>query len=108
MSEATKQRIAEHKARQVLYVRPSEGVSVEPVNDELTAIMEKAYSQGEAGRPMRGFHTCVCGENSRNYDVKLRGGYVTNSLCVHYLRNHRDEVPEEELEKVRSLEDYLR
>lgn len=108
MSEDTKQRLSEAKARSVLYVRPAHDVSVEPVDDDLTSIMEKAYSQGEAGRPVRGRHKCACGENSRNYDVKLPGGYVTNSLCVHYLRYHRDEVPEEEIEKVRSLEEYLR
>lgn len=103
MSEFVKARLAEHKARQILYINPKCGVSESPVDDELVEIMEKAYAQGTAGRSMRGYHECVCGERSRNYDVLLPGGHVTNSLCVHYLRYHRDEVPEEEIEKVRAL-----
>jgi hypothetical protein len=31
--------------------------------------------------------------------------YSTNTLCIHYLRYHRDEVPDEELAKVRYILD---
>ena len=42
--------------------------------------------------------------NSDNTDYILLNGQQTNSLCIHYLAFHRDEVPAEELAKVTALE----
>ena len=41
--------------------------------------------------------------NSTNCDYILPGGQQANSLCIHYLAFHRDEVPAEELAKVSAL-----
>jgi len=50
-----------------------------------------------------GWHDCACGVMSSNQDYLLENGQVTNSLCVHYLAWHRDEVPAAELRKVAAL-----
>lgn len=51
-----------------------------------------------------GLHTCICGAMSEARDYQISGGFVTNSLCVHYLAHHREEVPQAELEKVATLQ----
>jgi len=89
----------------VLYVQPGPYTSAEPVLDELTRKMAAAYRAAESnGACWRGFHVCACGVNSDNTDYILPGGQQTNSLCVHYLAFHRNEVPAEELAKVAALE----
>jgi len=50
-----------------------------------------------------GIHRCICGAGSDNQDHWVAGDLLTNSLCVHYLALHRDQIPEEELDKVRAL-----
>jgi hypothetical protein len=47
-----------------------------------------------------GVHTCICGAKSHSRDYLLPNGYVTNSLAVHYLIFHRDEIPKEEFDKI--------
>jgi hypothetical protein len=89
----------------VLYIKPGRSTSAEPVIDELTRKMAAAYRAAESsGVLWRGFHVCACGVNSSNTDYVLPGGQQTNSLCVHYLAFHRDEVPAGELAKVAALE----
>lgn len=87
----------------VLYIEPSARVSVEPVIDEITRKMTSAFRLGIPGLGYRGVHTCACGVKSSNCDYTLPNGEQTNSLCVHYLAFHRDEVPVSQLEKVRRL-----
>ena len=48
----------------------------------------------------RGVHVCVCGAMSFSYDIYLGYGLFTNSLAMHYLQYHWDEVPEEERRKL--------
>ena len=89
----------------VLYVEPGRYTSAEPLIDELTRKMTAAFRASESdGACWRGFHVCACGVNSTNHDFILPGGQQTNSLCVHYLAFHRDEVPEAELAKVAALD----
>ena len=89
----------------VLYIQPGPYTPAEPVIDELTRKMAAAYRAAESdGMCWRGFHVCRCGVNSSNCDYILPGGQQTNSLCVHYLAFHRNEVPAEELAKVAALE----
>ena len=89
----------------VLYMEPGPYTPAEPVIDELTRKMAAAYRASISdGACWRGFHVCRCGVNSSNCDYVLPSGQQTNSLCVHYLAFHRDEVPEAELAKVAALE----
>ena len=88
----------------VLYIRPGTRGTAEPAIDGLTRKMTAAYRASESnGVLWRGFHVCRCGAASTNTDYVLPGGATTNSLCVHYLAFHRDEVPEAELAKVAAL-----
>lgn len=54
------------------------------------------------GLRYKGFHTCICGAISTNYDMVLPDGRLTNSLALHYVQFHRAEVPENELVKIRA------
>jgi hypothetical protein len=88
----------------ILYIEPEPYTSAEPVIDDLTRKMCAAFRAAEdAGVYWRGVHSCRCGVNSTNCDYILPGGSRTNSLCVHYLAFHRDDVPETELAKVAAL-----
>lgn len=88
----------------VLYFEPSEKVSLAPVIDELTRRMTASLRAAEASsRSFLGYHACACGSISKAHDFILSDGLITNSLCVHYLAWHRDEVPQRELEKVAKL-----
>ena len=93
------------RATHVLYVEPGPYTPAEPVIDELTRKMTAAYRSAESdGMCWRGFHVCRCGVNSTNHDFILPNGQQTNSLCVHYLAFHREDIPEAELAKVAALE----
>lgn len=54
-----------------------------------------------------GFFTCICDVHSGAQNFLLTNGDVTNSLCVHYLAYHRDEVSQEQLDRVAQLEDGM-
>jgi hypothetical protein len=88
----------------ILFIEPWKGAATEPVQDELSAKMREAMAH--AGRPnysYYGYHQCVCGAKSDATDWILHTGQITNSLAVHYLEYHRDQVPLEELAKVRGM-----
>lgn len=88
----------------VLYIEPSKNISTDPVIDTLTRKMTAALRKATRDpRSWRGWHTCACGANSVNHDFVLPNGEQTNSLCVHYLAYHRDEVPAAQLQKVSML-----
>lgn len=103
----------------LLYIEPKNPPSERPLVDELTGIMAAALEDTETGvllgvqkgKPLfkpggswRGFHICSCGAVSDSQDFRIRGSdIVTNSLCVHYLAYHRDEIPQVQLETVRTL-----
>lgn len=92
------------QSNQLLFVNPKEAASETPVMDALTKKMRRLLRSGSDGPYYKGTHECTgCGLRSRNCDTILPDGTVTNSLAVHYLARHRDEVPKEELEKLRRL-----
>jgi hypothetical protein len=83
----------------LLYIEPRNMASAEPVIDEITTKMTAAFKEA-TGTEMhwRGFHHCVCGSCSDDTDYILPSGHQTNSLAVHYVAFHRNEVPEEQLD----------
>jgi hypothetical protein len=76
----------------LLMLTPTQPASTEPVIDAFTQIMAAALINTEHKNRYRGFHTCACGAHSDNIDHWING-YRTNSLAVHYLAHHRNEVP---------------
>ena len=95
-----------HGRPALLFIEPCQPPSSEPVIDSLTRKMTAAWRKAETSDYVYfGVHQCVCSVLSTNCNYYLRNGAITNSLCVHYLAYHREEVPPEELEKVSSLED---
>lgn len=107
----------------LLYINPK-NTDEEPVKDELTQgmknLLEKMrYSYENRGSTdykrntfhmgigTMGVHICVCGKASENQDILLWNypdkKFTTNTLCVHYLKYHRKEVPQKELENVKEL-----
>ena len=87
----------------LLFIEPKNKPTTK-VNDELTKIVEEEFANAEEISPYyKGFHICVCGEHSTNHDYKLPCGLIVNSLCIHYIQDHREEVPESELDKIRNI-----
>jgi len=87
----------------LLMVEPTRPAT-EPIRDELTALAEKVYAASrDSDVRCKGFHLCACGECSDNADHILPGGVITNSLMVHYVQCHRDEIPLAELGKLRAI-----
>ncbi len=88
----------------ILMIEPSGQTSVTPLIDELTRKMTAAWRvRRDSDYSMKGFHSCACHATSDNRDHWV-GGLLTNSLCIHYLAFHRQDIPTEELAKVRSLD----
>lgn len=86
----------------ILMIEPKSKKSEMPVIDELTVKMKDVLRRAKKGRRFKGVHRCICGKMSGSQELFV-GGKLTNSLAVHYLKWHRDDVPESELEKVRNL-----
>lgn len=87
----------------LLYIEPTRAASPVPLVDELTRRMTAAFRLAKPFKEWLGVHECVCGASSDNRDYQLPNGQVTNSLCVHYLAYHRQEVPAEQLAKLANL-----
>lgn len=87
----------------LLFIEPSACTSSIPLVDSLTRKMTAAFRQGAILYYCKGFHVCACGVFSSNSDYSLPNGDMTNSLCIHYLAFHRDEVPEAQLSRVAAL-----
>jgi hypothetical protein len=88
----------------LLFIEPQQPPSDRPVVDDLTRKLAGAYRLSRpADYEFMGDHQCSCGAFSDSTDHYLPDGSKTNSLCVHYLAYHRQEVPEVELEFVRGL-----
>ncbi len=86
----------------LLMIEP-ENAATDPLGDDLTELARRVFATCKPGTRWRGWHTCVCGIRSGSTDLVLPDGTVTNSLMVHYVDCHRDEVPESELKKLRRL-----
>ncbi len=79
----------------------------ESIDDELTSLTWDFMSKCKPNNKKfyKGFHTCACGITSDNRDWYTPNGTKTNSLLVHYVRSHRSEVPQTEIDKlVREIE----
>lgn len=87
----------------ILYIEPTGRTSRQPVIDELTRKMTAAFRQSTQGPAFRGFHTCACGAHSDNCEHILPDGVETNSLCIHYLAYHREEIPSDQIAMVGQL-----
>lgn len=99
----------------ILYIYPKNKKSDLPVNDDITKKMSELFENCHTtgaynkrgdfviGEGYMGVHTCKCGETSESVDYLLTPKFATNSLCVHYLQYHRDEIPETEFEKINEL-----
>ena len=72
------------------------------INDELTE-QTKLLARTMLRSPWcyAGMHTCKCGATSTNFDVFLPDKTLTNSLMVHYVSCHRDEIPASEMVKLK-------
>ena len=97
----------------LLFIKPQNPPSQQPVVDELTGKVVAALREAEAGALLldrffpgvssKGRHLCSCGAASTAQDYQLPGGEVTNSLAGHYLAWHRSEIPQSQLERVKRL-----
>lgn|SRR4030067_446725 len=97
----------------LMQIEPRHGKSELPVEDEFTFIMEELLTDGTngvyqdgkfiLGDNWRGCHVCICGERSGCSDIKVGSGHITNSLAAHYLRWHREDVPQLEFYKIRNI-----
>lgn len=106
----------------LLFIEPENEPSEKPVIDELTkkmtAYFRKAktgaihcYSKMGQGYEFKeddgwlGWHNCSCGANAGGQDYLLPNGEMTNANCIHYLAYHRDEISQEQLDRVANLGD---
>ena len=70
------------------------------VDDELTNQVRDLFTRCVIGQRWRGSHECSCGARSTSWDYVTPKGLLTNSLLVHYVQFHRDEIPMSELIKL--------
>lgn len=89
--------------RYLMQIEPKTGKTLRPNNNYLTIKMERLLKNAKICSRYRGFHECICGERSGTCDLHI-GEFITNSLAVHYLRWHRDEVPVSEIDKLVRIE----
>jgi hypothetical protein len=117
--------IRQDNSKFLLYIEPpASEKSAEPVNDELTTVMELALSKAKAGIAnydslnapaafhegpgYRGFHLTACKQCSGNHDYLLENGMITNDLCVFYLQYYRRSIPERDMNMVKQLAEFYK
>lgn len=104
----------------LLYIHPAKEGADEPIIDNLTKkilwAVRNQIAQGvlfENGKfvidlSTKGHHHCTgCNKKcpmSRAQDILLPNKIVTNTLAVHYVAQHRDELTKEELAQIESIE----
>jgi len=103
----------------LLYIEPKKEEKLrDPINDELTKLMELAFSKAKRGSAnysdikepekftndgWRGWHETDCGEDSDNHDYFLENGMIVNSLCVFYVQKYRHSIHENDWNKLVEL-----
>lgn len=93
----------------LLYMEPKASEKLEdPIDDELTKLMEMALSKRKIILSYKGRHTTECGEMSTCHDYLLENGMITNSLAAFYLKWYRFSIPENEMKKVLELQDFYK
>ena len=119
-----------------LFIEPdADDRSIQPIDDDVTRSVQHAMSRGiigtsrytdlrdipgtfyprddhddqkeKGGNTYRGFHIADDGSVSDTFDYRLPNGYITHSLCVHYVRYYRHVLPPTELEKLYTLHGYM-
>lgn len=107
----------------LLFIEPKlEDKLIEPIEDELTSLMEMALSRSKegvsnysslsdkstfrTGPGYKGRHITDCGVKSSNNDYLLENGMITNSLATFYLRWYRYSIPISEMLKIQKLKQY--
>ena len=113
----------EDNSNYLLFIEPSALDKLkEPINDELTDLIEMALSKAKLGTSrysslddrgtfrqgsgFKGTHLTECGERSSNVDYLLENEMITNSLAAFYLRWYRYSISEKEMVKVLKLKDF--
>lgn len=86
----------------LFFIEPKAKKIESDINDELTQYADYLMNKMKPRNDItKGFHVCNCKQaHSSNvtYTVSIAGkSYITNSLLLHYIKNHRSEVPEREL-----------
>lgn len=92
--------------KHLLFIEPERGDLHEPVLDLITRGTVKVLSLAKPGQSYKGWHTCACGAHSGSTELWVEGPngpVLTNSLAVHYVAFHRDEVPRSELKKMADI-----
>jgi len=87
----------------LLNIAPSSRASSTPRITPLVRKMTAAYRQCDTRITHDGQRMCVCEAVGDKNDYILPNGMRTNSLCIHYLAYHLDEVPTAEREKINRL-----
>ncbi len=91
----------------LLMIEPEGQATQEPLVDEITRKMTAAWRAARhSDYGYRCFHQCTCGATSDNKDHWIlvnNQELSTNSLAIHYLAFHRENISEAELRKVASL-----
>lgn len=87
------------KGHRLFYIRVENAPSPDPLIDAHTRKMAGLLNVARETSQSHGWFTCQCGAISTSADYILPGGFITNSLCVHYLAYHRSEIPREEMNK---------
>lgn len=88
-----------------LMIEPKTRVN-KTVIDGLTRSLTALLRTAEDGPAGFGWHGCICGSESGTVDLWVEIGgkkYRTNSLAVHYVACHRDEIPQQQMELLESL-----
>lgn len=107
-----------------LYIEPIlEEKSIIPIYDDYTSAVSWAFIESTPGAiygysdldsngdrrdfhidaSWRGVHENCDGHRSTNHDYLLKNGYITNSLCVHYVTWFRTSIIGHNLEKLEKL-----
>lgn len=103
-----------HNGYGLLYIEPSQKPTKRTAEEkQFVTKAEKLFALFvPSTRKCKGHHTCSCGVDSENYELTLPIGpnkkkpnicYVTNSLFLHYLRDHMTEISPDELETIEGL-----
>lgn len=92
--------------KHLMMIEPKGKPAEVPVIDRYTRLGAAAFRASFGRDVYQGVHRCTgqgCSAVSDNADW-FAGGLGTNSLIVHYLAHHREEVPEGELRKLEALD----
>ena len=100
----------------ILYIRPKMPPSSEPVVDSITKKLLAAIKNYQQIGYVKdgcfipnlysfGCYKCTCGKAIfASQDFRISDALITNSVAVHYIAYHRNEIPKDELSMIEKLE----